>query len=132
MPQDLYASVLKTTALSEVNQAKVTVRGKITDDAGSSLPGVNILEKGTTNGTVSDSDGAFTLTVASGESVLVVSFIGTVTQEIRVGDQTNIDVQLVTDAKTLSEVVVIGYGTQEKKDITGAVSSLKSEEFNKG
>ncbi len=131
-PEVLWASVPPSGLLSEVADVAVTVRGKITDDGGQALPGVNILEKGTTNGTVSDAEGSFTLTVASEESILVFSFIGTVTQEVTVGTQTDFAIQLVTDAKTLSEVVVIGYGTQEKKDITGAVSSVKSEEFNKG
>ncbi len=131
-PEVLWASVPPSGLLAEVADVAVTVRGKITDDAGQALPGVNILEKGTTNGTVSDAEGSFTLTVASGESVLVFSFIGTITQEVTVGTQTDFAIHLVTDAKTLSEVVVIGYGTQEKKDITGAVSSVKSEEFNKG
>ena len=114
------------------HQTAITVTGKITDQAGAPLPGVNVLEKGTTNGTVTDTQGSYSITVASGESVLVFSFIGTTTQEVLVGTQTEISVQLLDDAETLSEVVVIGYGTQEKKDITGAVASVKNEEFNKG
>ncbi len=110
----------------------ITVSGVVTDDTNSPLPGVNIVEKGTTNGTVSNSDGAYSLIVRSNQSVLVFSFVGTITQEVTVGNQSEISVQLLPDAETLSEVVVVGYGTQEKKDITGAVASVKSEEFNKG
>ncbi len=110
----------------------ISVRGKVTDDANNALPGVSILEKGTTNGTVTDAEGNYTITVASRESVLIFSFVGTKSQQVVVGDQSNITVQLVSDAATLGEVVVIGYGTQEKKDITGAVASVKSEDFNRG
>lgn len=110
----------------------VTVSGKVTDEAGSALPGVNIIEKGTTNGTVSDSDGNYKITVASGESVLVFSFVGFINQQVTVGTQAELNVRLVGDAATLSEVVVVGYGTQEKKDVTGSVASVKSEEFNRG
>jgi len=109
-----------------------TVSGKITDEVGEPLPGVNVIEKGTTNGTVSDADGNYKLSVASSESVLVFSFVGTVSQQITVGSQSEITVKLSSDASTLSEVVVMGYGTQEKKDVTGSVASVKSEDFNKG
>ena len=110
----------------------VTVTGKIIDDTGEVLPGVSVVEKGTTNGTVSDNEGRYSLQVSSGQSVIVFSFVGTVSQEIVVGDRTSFDVTLVADASTLSEVVVVGYGTQEKKDVTGAVTSVKSEDFNRG
>ncbi|HEY0653269.1 MAG TPA: TonB-dependent receptor [Chryseosolibacter sp.] len=109
-----------------------TVTGKVTDDMNNALPGVSILEKGTTNGTVTDADGNYSIAVASRESVLLFSFVGTKTQQIVVGDQSSVSVQLVSDVSTLGEVVVIGYGTQEKKDITGAVASVKSEDFNRG
>ena len=128
MPQNLSAKVSTATTASVHELAQgVTIRGKVTDETGASLPGVNILEKGTTNGTVSDTEGSYTLSVASTESVLVFSFIGTVTQEVRVGSQSEIAIRLLNDAETLSEVVVIGYGTQEKKDITGAISSVQNE-----
>lgn len=110
----------------------VTISGKVTDDAGEALPGVSIIEKGTANGTVSDSDGNYKLTVSSNQSVVVYSFVGTVSQEIIVGDRSTLNVTLVSDAATLSEVVVVGYGTQDKKDVTGAVTSVKSEDFNRG
>ena len=110
----------------------VTVSGNVTDDLGEPLPGVNILEKGTSNGTITDVQGNYRITVNSTESILIFSYVGTLTQEVQVGEQTTISVQLMPDDKTLSEIVVMGYGTQEKRDVTGAVASVKSEEFNKG
>lgn len=105
------------------------VSGKIKDENGELLPGVNVIEKGTTTGTVSDADGRYALDVSDENAVLVFSFIGYETQEIPVANQTMIDVTLTTDIKTLGEVVVVGYGTQKKKDITGAVSVVNSEAF---
>jgi TonB-linked SusC/RagA family outer membrane protein len=122
VPVCLYASPLQA----------VTVTGTVIDDTGEILPGVSVVEKGTTNGTVSDSNGNFKLTVSSSQSVVVFSFVGTVSQEIIVGERTVLNVTLVADASTLSEVVVVGYGTQDKKDVTGAIASVKSEDFNRG
>ncbi|MBN8650886.1 MAG: TonB-dependent receptor [Cytophagales bacterium] len=113
-------------------QNSISISGKITDETGASLPGVNILEKGTSNGTVADADGNYRISVASQESILVFSFVGTATQEVRVGLQTEISIQLLPDAETLSEIVVVGYGTQKRSDVTGAIASVKSEDFNKG
>ncbi len=109
-----------------------TVTGRVIDEAGAPLPGTNVVERGTTNGTVTDADGRYSITVSSRDAVLVFSFVGVVTQQIPVGQQTEIDVQLMTDQSLLNEVVVVGYGTQKKSDITGAIGSVKSEDFNKG
>jgi len=109
-----------------------TVSGTITDDTGGTLPGVNVSEKGTTNGTVSDANGKYTISLTTENPVLIFSYVGTLTQQISVSGRDVIDVKLLTDAQTLSEVVVIGYGTQEAKDITGSVKSVKSEDFNRG
>jgi TonB-linked SusC/RagA family outer membrane protein len=133
VPRDVSANISPSFPLiSLASQQTVTISGKVTDETGAPLPGVNILEKGTTNGTVSDAQGDYKLTVASGESVLIFSFIGTVRQEVKVGTQSAISVALVNDAETLSEIVVMGYGTQEKRDVTGSVASVKSEDFNRG
>jgi TonB-linked SusC/RagA family outer membrane protein len=107
----------------------ITITGKVTEAGGIPLPGVNVLEKGTTNGGVTDSDGNYSINVSSQLSVLVFSFIGYTTQELAVGGQSVINVELVADTQTLNEVVVVGYGTQEKKDVTGAISSVKGSEF---
>lgn len=129
-PQNAQAKAPFTTLSVEWQSRAVS--GTITDETGAALPGVNILEKGTSNGTVSDADGNYRISVASSESVLVFSFVGTVTQQITVGSRDVISVQLANDAQTLSEIVVVGYGTQEKKDVTGSVASVKSDDFNKG
>src|SRR5687768_2596417 len=99
--------------------ADITVQGTVTaseDHAG--LPGVNVLVKGTTLGTSTDSDGKFTINVPDQNSVLVFSFIGFKTQEITVGSRTTIDVTLLSDINELSEIVVVGYGEQKRSDIT--------------
>lgn len=103
------------------------VNGTITDEAGMPLFGANILEKGTSNGTLADLEGNFSITVANQNAVLVVSFIGFSTQEITVSGQTNINIILKEDAAALNEVVVVGYGTQAKKDVTGSIASIASE-----
>lgn len=108
------------------------VSGKVTSgDDGSPIPGVNILEKGTSNGTVSDADGNFRITVNS-DATLTFSFVGYTTQEVAVGRQSTLNVSLQTDVTSLSEVVVVGYGSQEKKEITSAVVSLDEKSFNQG
>jgi len=117
---------------STVAWSQSAVTGKVTaSDDGSALPGVNIIEKGTSNGTVTDADGNFSITVPQ-SAVLVFSFVGYVSQEVSVGGKSNINVSLSADVTSLSEVVVIGYGQIEKKDATGALVSLKSEDFNSG
>jgi len=110
----------------------VIVSGTVKDASGASIPGVSILEKGTNNGTVTDIDGKFTMNVQSPESVLVLSFIGYTSQEITVGSLSNIEVTLAEDTQNLSEVIVIGYGTQEKRDVTGAMATIKEKDFNRG
>src|SRR5262249_1951055 len=87
--------------------------------------------KGTTKGTVSDIDGKYQLTLEAGEDVLVLSYIGYQTQEVSVGDRTIIDVVMKQDVQTLNELVVVGYGTQRKSDLTGSVSSVRGSELTK-
>src|SRR6185295_12680637 len=112
--------------------AQQTVTGKVLSaDDNTAIPGVNIVEKGTSNGTVTDAEGSFRIVVGS-NSTLVFSFVGYASQEIAVGSQTVFEVTLKSDITSLSEVVVTGYGTQEKKEVTSAITSVKSEDFNKG
>lgn len=126
-----YAIVLVLFAASAFAQNTV-VTGKINaEDDGSAIPGVNVLEKGTNNGTVTDSDGNYRISVSTG-STLVFSFVGYVTQEVSVGGRTTINVTLPSDVTSLSEVVVIGYGQVEAKDVTGTLVSLKAKDFNPG
>ncbi len=105
----------------------VTVTGTIVDGGGGPLPGVNVVEKGTTNGTTTDGNGRFTLNVEGEKSVLVFSFIGYETQEVVVGSRTSISIVLQETATALEEVVVVGYGTQKKVNLTGAVGTVSSE-----
>jgi len=106
--------------------AQTTVTGTITDQTGETLPGVNIQIKGTLTGTATDINGRYSITVPSGESVLVFSFIGFKTVEFMVGDRREINVTLDVEARELDEVVVIGYGTMRKRDLTGAIAQMKA------
>lgn len=111
--------------------AQITVSGTVSDDAGP-VPGVNIIVKGTSNGAQSDFDGNYTLEDVASDGTLVFSYLGYTTQEIAVNGQSTINVTLAEDVESLSEVVVIGYGTTTVKDATGAVSAVTAEEFNQG
>lgn len=106
------------------------VKGKVTDASGQSMPGVNVVIRGTTSGTTTDGDGAFSVQAKSSD-VLVISFIGYVTQEITVGNQTFMTVQLEEDITTLQEIVVTGYGELRKADLTTAQTSINSEQLQK-
>ena len=110
----------------------ITITGNVTDaNTGEPVPGANIVEKGTTNGTISDVNGHYQLTVSGADVNLVFSFVGYLTQEIPVGGNTQINVALKTDARSLDEVVVIGYGTQRAKDLTGAISMVSVSDMKK-
>lgn len=108
---------------------KIVVSGTVIDDNGDPLPGVNITEKGTTNGTTTDLDGHYTITVSGTGAVLTYSFIGYLTKEIAVGNQSTIDIKLTFDLMKLDEVVVVGYGTAKKSDVTGALVRVNSEQI---
>jgi len=104
------------------------VTGRVTsEDDGGGLPAVNVLVKGTTNGTVTDIDGYYNLTVPNDQAVLIFSFIGYTSMEVPVGTQTTVNIALKTDITELSEVVVVGYGTQERRDLLGSIGSADSE-----
>lgn len=111
-------------------KADLTITGKITNENGQGLPGASVVQKGTTNGTITDLEGNYKLTIPEG-AIITISFVGYVTQEILVGAQSVINVQMEPDFGHLEEVVVIGYGTTLKKDLTGAVSSVSSEDIQK-
>ena len=111
--------------------AQSAVTGTVTDENGEGIPGANIVIKGTSNGTITDMNGDFALN-ASSDDVLVVTYVGYSTIEIAVGSQSEINVSLAEDIAALDEIVVTGYGTQERKEITSAVQSLNEEDFNKG
>lgn len=107
-----------------------SIKGKITDETGQALPGVNILEKGTTNGTFTEVDGTYSLDLKSSNSVLVISYIGYLNQELAVGTQTTINAILALDQEQLNEVVVVGYGVVKKSDLTGSLAQIKSKDIN--
>lgn len=118
--------------LVNVHAQDKTVTGKVTDASnGDPMPGVTVVVKGTTNGTITDPNGSYTLSVPSG-SVIVFSFIGYKTKEIVVGNVTVVNAAIESDMIGMDEVVVIGYGVQKKTDKTGAVSQIKADELNGG
>ena len=110
--------------------AQKVVTGKVTDEVGAALPGVNVLVKGTSIGTVTDASGLFTLSVpddSARDGLLVISFIGYASREESIANRTEINIDLQPDVQTLSEVVVVGYGTTDAKDLTGSVISLSTK-----
>ncbi len=127
----ILAFVLFLWIVPEALAQNVTVSGKITDSNGEGIPGATIVEKGTQNGVITDFDGNYTIAVPP-NAVLVISFVGFQTQEIAVGNQSQINIVLQEDVAELAEIVVVGYGSVEKQDVTGVVSSVDEKEFNKG
>ena len=123
-PSVAFADGMEQNVLQQQGTVKVT--GVIKDIAGEPVIGANVVVKGTTNGIISDIDGNFTLSVRSGD-VLVISYLGYQTQEITVGRKTNFNIILKDDAKSLDEVVVVGFGTQKKVNLTGAVSMVDAK-----
>ncbi|MFN2458739.1 MAG: SusC/RagA family TonB-linked outer membrane protein [Chitinophagaceae bacterium] len=109
-----------------------TVSGRVTDAGGAGLPGVSVSARGTNTGTSTDATGNYTITVPTAITTLVFSSVGYGTQEVNIGGQTNVDVRLQAAAGNLSEVVVIGYGTARRRDLTGSVANVTSKDFVKG
>ena len=105
------------------------VSGTVKDENGDGMPGVNILVKGTASGTASDADGKFNLSVPSNDAVLVFTFIGYGTKEVSVGSRTVVDEVLVPDQTSLDEVIVTGYSVESRRQVTGAVSSVKASDL---
>ena len=109
--------------------AQVTVTGTVTMETGETVPGTTILEKGTTNGTITDVDGNYSITVAGSESVLVFSFVGYETREIVVGNQTVISTALTISLTAIEEIVVTGYSSQSRATITTSIETVAGEEL---
>ncbi|MCM4167401.1 TonB-dependent receptor P3 [Arenibacter antarcticus] len=120
-----------TNSLQSIEALQFQVSGKVTDMDGEMLPGANIVEKGTANGVTVDFDGNFVIDVADENAILVVSYIGFATKEVAVNGQINITITLAESASALDEIVVVGYGTVKRSDLTGAVSSIKQDKIEK-
>lgn len=129
MPVMAEQNVSDLMSVESVSQEK-TVQGTILDENGEPLIGVTVLIKGTTSGTVTDFDGKFSLNVAEGAQ-LEISYVGYQTQVITVGNQSVLSIKMKSDAELLDEVVVVGYGVVKKRDLTGSVASVKSDEITK-
>lgn len=121
----LFLSMLCLVAFAQAR----TITGKVIDGTGEPVIGANVSVLGTTNGTITDLDGNFSLSSVSSDAKIQISFIGYITQTINVGNQTNFSVTLVEDSETLDEVVVVGYGVQKKSDLTGSVGSVNSDKL---
>jgi len=125
----IYLSSKKIEAL-QLPQAGHHITGKITDTKGEPIIGANVVVKGTTNGTITDVNGTFTLTNAKKGDILEVSYIGYISQNIRLTGESLLKIELKENTQTLDEVVVIGYGTQKKRDITGSISSVSNKDLS--
>ena len=110
---------------------QMTVAGKVVDKSGQPLPGVTVVVKGTTRGTVTDPEGAFSLPNVEENAVLVFSYVGMLTREVPVAGKASISVTLEEDAVTMNEVVVVGYATRKAEEVTGSISTVKAEELQK-
>ncbi|WP_291910260.1 TonB-dependent receptor [Chitinophaga sp. CB10] len=129
----LFTAVMALLLCAFSVQAQAQVSGKVTDaESGESLPGVSIQIKGTNRGTQTDAQGHYSISGTTPATVLIFSFLGKAPQEITVGTQQSLDVKLADDHRTLNEAVVIGYGVQKKKDVTGSITTISSKDFQKG
>ena len=133
LAQNMLLSVNEETLTAKdvySNHMDISVSGKITSsEDGEGIPGVNIIVKGTSVGTITDAQGSYSINVPDQNAVLVISSVGYITEEIVVGTKTTIDLVMTPDLQTLSEIVVVGYGVQKRTDFTGAISSIPSEDI---
>ncbi len=129
---DHHITLYKKNHVQQPQQNPVKITGKVIDNTGEAIIGANIIEKGTRNGTTTDFDGNFSIILQNMNNPLVVSYIGYLSQEMMGREGQALTVRLVEDTQNLNEIVVIGYGTQKKKDLTSSVASVKSDDFNKG
>ena len=134
-PSDIFAKesgTLPYFSIDGIYTADYTIKGKVLDGTGASIPGATVVLKGSSSvGTTTDANGLFSLTLPDGSTTLVVSSIGFLTTEINIANKSQVDITLQSDVKSLSEVVVTGYSSQSKRDITGAVSTVDATELTK-
>lgn len=124
-------SIILVLSIQNIKAQELNVSGKVSDSSGESLPGVTVIIKGTVNGTVTNIDGNYSVANVPAGASLVFSFVGMLTQEIIVGNQTELNVTMATDAIGIDEIVAIGYGTTSKKNLTTAISKVKTDEITK-
>lgn len=127
----LLVFLMSLTALHS-SIAQSSISGTVKDETGEGLPGATVMEKGTTNGITTDLDGRFILSSEADDFTILVSFVGYLPQEISVGSQTEIEIRLESDVKSLEEVVVVGYGTKKKETVTGSIVQVKGEDVIRG
>lgn len=125
-------NLIVLTTTSDLPQSKLKVKGVITNSSGDPIPGVAIMEKGTSNGIVTDANGKFTLDNVLADAVLVVSFVGMKTQEIAINGRSEINIEMAEDLVGVAEVVVIGYGTLDKKEVTSSITSVRDKDLIPG
>ena len=127
----LFLLFLFLLSVGYVHAQSRTVTGTITDQTGESLPGVNVVVKGTTIGTITDLDGKFTISIPSDAEVLQFSYVGMKPQEAAIGNKTTFSVELEEETFGIEEVIAVGYGIQRRSEITGAISSVKGVQLAK-
>ncbi|RZJ94137.1 MAG: SusC/RagA family protein, partial [Hymenobacter sp.] len=125
--RSLLTPVAVCYSVAAFSQQVRPLTGRITDKSGEGLPGVTIVAKGTSTGAVTDGEGKYSLQVPASATTLVISFLGYKSQEVALNQRASIDVALAPDSKALDEVVVVGYGTQKKANLTGAVDQVTSK-----
>jgi TonB-linked SusC/RagA family outer membrane protein len=124
---DRYIAIRPVNGSAVIDQQQKSVTGKVIDSAGAPVPGVSVVVAGTTNGTITDFDGGFTISNLPANATLQFSFVGMKSQEVQVGNKTTINVTMAEESIGLDEVIAVGYGTQKKADLTGAISVVKME-----
>ncbi|PWJ58333.1 TonB-linked SusC/RagA family outer membrane protein [Dyadobacter jejuensis] len=132
VPSFVHASSFEKSGIASVSEisSEKTVNGTVVSvEDGTPIPGVSVMIKNTSTGTITDVDGKYTLNVNDENAILVFSSVGFMTQEVTVGNKSNVSIKLAIDQKTLGEVVVVGYGTQKKSQLTGAISSVGAKEI---
>ena len=132
-PERVTNEALVTSDISFTDRGYIAqpISGTVTDETGAPLPGATVLVKGTTNGTITNLDGKFVID-ADADAILTISYVGFYSEEVSVNGQSSLAIQLSSDVSQLNEIVVVGYGTQKKSDVTGAVASINNENFNEG
>ncbi len=129
MQKKIIALILIIFCIMKIDAQPFTISGSVTDNDGNGLPGVNVLIKSTTSGTVTDMSGNYSIEVRGQEDVLIFSFIGYVSEEVPVLNKTEVNIVMVPSLESLDEVVVVGYGTVKKRDVTGSIASVKNEDI---